>query len=373
MKNVFILLLSVLLLNSCSNTKKKQLTIQEAIDVNAKAFINIPEINALSIGVYKKGKIYISHFGELEPGKDNTPNDSTFYEIASTTKTFTGTLLAQAIKDNKITLEDDIQTYLGESYDNLIYNNRKVKIKDVVTHSAGLPRSLPDDSEIWQSTSFDSLPYKLDSFGKDYTKENFLTDLNKLTLDKTPGEQVAYGNTGPQLIAHILEKVYGESYESLLKKYILSKAGMTQTKLELTVEEEKRLAKGFNDRGWLMPKTVDRLWSASGGLKSTLPDLMKYMQFQFDGNNEAVKIAHQIIEYENGRNFESGYFWHITKDEDEGTYYSVHGGAFGTQNYFMVFPEHNTGMVIVTNNSSRETPQRMIKLINGILEHIRDL
>ena len=102
---------------SCdSRTKQKTNTSNEAIHLaiekNANSFISNPLINSVSIGVFKDGKSYTGHFGELDKGKGNTPTDSTIYEIASVSKSFTGTLVAQAVLDKKLSLEDDIRKHL---------------------------------------------------------------------------------------------------------------------------------------------------------------------------------------------------------------------------------------------------------------------
>ena len=370
MKTIIALLSALLLFAHCSK-KDIKLPVQESMDLHATSFLETPEINSLSLGVYKNGEVFISHYGELEPGKGNTPTDQTIYQIASTTKTFTGTLIAQAVVDGKITVEDDIQDYLKEAFPNLEKANRKIKVKDLLTHTSGLPRSMPDDSAIFKSTNFDSLPYLLDGFTDNYTKEDFFKDLHAVTLSTTPGEKISYSNAGPYLLAHILEMVYNKTYEELLKEFIYDKAGMSNTKLSLDENDHKHCAVGFNDRGWKMPWLEDAVWKSAGGLKSTMPDLMKYMQFQFDESNPAVKKSHEIIEHKAGKKQEKGFLWNVRYDADEGTYYSIHGGGAASQNYFMVFPEHHTGIVVMTNNSSQATPKRMLVLLNNILTNIR--
>ncbi|HEU4552726.1 MAG TPA: serine hydrolase [Chitinophaga sp.] len=78
----------------------------------------------LSIGVYRHGRMYIYHYGSTQKGKDVRPADNTIYEIGSITKTFTGTLLARALLDKKLRLEDDIRKYLPGTYPNLEYHEQ---------------------------------------------------------------------------------------------------------------------------------------------------------------------------------------------------------------------------------------------------------
>jgi D-alanyl-D-alanine-carboxypeptidase/D-alanyl-D-alanine-endopeptidase len=71
-------------------------------------FMNNSSRVGLSIGVYNNGKVYTYNYGSLQKGKQTLPDKSTIYEIGSITKTFTGILLAQAVNDKKVRLEDEV-------------------------------------------------------------------------------------------------------------------------------------------------------------------------------------------------------------------------------------------------------------------------
>lgn len=88
--------------------------VEHAITKNALQLLEDKRFHSVSVAVYKNGKSTIKHFGELTIGKGNKPNDSTLYELASVTKTFTGYVAAKAVLDQKINLDDDIRIYLDE-------------------------------------------------------------------------------------------------------------------------------------------------------------------------------------------------------------------------------------------------------------------
>ncbi|MFK8163393.1 MAG: serine hydrolase [Lewinella sp.] len=67
------------------------------------------ELNAVSIGIYQNGKARKGYFGEIDPGKGNKPTDKSLFEIVSVTKTFTGMLVAKAVLDGKLSVEDDVR------------------------------------------------------------------------------------------------------------------------------------------------------------------------------------------------------------------------------------------------------------------------
>lgn len=78
----------------------------------------------LSIGVYNDGKTYFYNFGTTEKGKETNVTENTVYEIGSITKTFMSFLLAKAVTEKKVTLNDDIRKYLDGEYPNLEYSNK---------------------------------------------------------------------------------------------------------------------------------------------------------------------------------------------------------------------------------------------------------
>ncbi len=117
--------------------------ISRTIVKNGRKFLKNKNINSVSIGIYKDGQVYTEHFGEIEKSKSNLPNDETIYEVGSVTKTITGYLVAKAVLEEKIKLEDDIRLYLKGDYSNLEYNKTPIKVKNLLTHTSGLPKFLP--------------------------------------------------------------------------------------------------------------------------------------------------------------------------------------------------------------------------------------
>lgn len=52
-------------------------------------------------------------------------------------------LLAQAVVNGKIALDDDVRRYLPPSFANLTSDGQPIRIVDLASHTAGLPRNLP--------------------------------------------------------------------------------------------------------------------------------------------------------------------------------------------------------------------------------------
>jgi D-alanyl-D-alanine-carboxypeptidase/D-alanyl-D-alanine-endopeptidase len=110
-------------------------------------FKSAPQAVGLSIGILKGGKAYTYNFGTLKKGKKRPPSTDTLYPIASITKTFTGTILAQAVIEKKVRFDDDVRKYLDGDYPNLEFHGHAIELGQLVNHNSGLPFNLPDIPE----------------------------------------------------------------------------------------------------------------------------------------------------------------------------------------------------------------------------------
>lgn len=372
MKNIIIAFLLSMGFSCFSQQKANTLSEKEifaSIDKNADTLLKISKAYSVSIGILKDGKTYTRHYGEIDKGKGNKANNETLFEIASTTKVFTGTLVANAVLDKKIKLDDDIRKYLNEGFPNLEFKGTPIKIKNLVTHRSGILTPFPDTKEIRQKFSPDSFLVHKNRLDKSYTKTDFFNALRKVKVDTLPGSAMAfkYGALGPELCAHILENIYKKNYEELLQQVIFDKAGMKSTKIKLNANDV--LANGYNASGLLMTNLSSNLWGASKMLKSTMNDLLKFMKFELDTTNKIVIESHRRI-YTNG---DMGYFWEVLEDNNKKISYAKDGGSNGTQNTLKIYPEYNLGFTIIINQSDKNTGTYLEAAAEGLLADLKPL
>jgi CubicO group peptidase (beta-lactamase class C family) len=185
-------------------------------------FTSQPSHNGVSIAVYADGETYYFNYGTVKRGASMPPTDSTIYELASVTKTFTACLLAQAITEGRLHLKDDVRKYLDGPYPNLAYRGHPITIENLANHTAGLPKFLPrlDPSQT---------PDQILATYPDISAAQLLSELSRFTPDTLPGTKFLYSNADAQLIGLILEKVDGRPYAELLQHYITGPLGMTDT------------------------------------------------------------------------------------------------------------------------------------------------
>lgn len=318
---------------------------------NATEFLKDSRIHSVSIGIYKEGESYTGHFGELDIDQNNPPTDRTLYEIASVTKTMTGTLVAKAVLEGKLDLDDDIRKYLDGDYPNLEYNNRPIKIRDVLTHTGGIPGNFPEIAQHYETNDKnDSTFFKVVEIQNRLTKKDFFDLLHSDFLKEEPGSEYNYSNIGPHLLAHILERIYGEKFEDMMHEHVFKEYDLDNAKvLDTEIKPSDHYPRGYNENALKMPHLTADLWYAAGDVKATMPDMINYLSHQVEEKDKIVLESHREL-YEQSAGHQIGYFYGI-EEADGGKVYMHNGYSSGTQTWFIAYPKFHLGVCIITNTS----------------------
>lgn len=331
----------------------------------ARSFMGDPHAVGLSIGVLKDGRTYTYNYGEVEKGKGRPPTPHTLFEIGSVTKTFTGVLLARAASEGKLKLDDDVRRYLDGDYPNLEFEGQPVRLFQLVNHTSRLPFTLPDRPDLFKDANPLELPKVLTEIERRYTRADFYRDLHQVRLDKAPGTEFRYSNAAAQLLGYVLERVYGKPYGQLVSEKINGPLKMRETMLTPSAEELKRLAQGHYEDGSVALPVTPRT-QAAGGLRSSVSDMLKYAAFHLNEGEEVVKLSHRTtwgeIKY-----YASGLNWQMNLTAGGRRRIWQSGGTFGFASYCGVYPELGLGIILLSNESDRDTQGRLNTLANEIL------
>ncbi|MFK7781044.1 serine hydrolase [Psychroserpens sp.] len=360
MKHLKVIFLFLILANCNSSKESKEVMISEGktfqmfaeiVDQYAENTLQNGNVNSFALAIYKDGEMYHNYYGEIDKVANNKPNDSSLYEIASITKTFTGSLVAKAVLEEKINLDDDIRKYLEGDYSNLEFKGHPITIKHLLTHSMGLKNKLTKGFEaIRNKVTNGTYDYKSDV----YTIDHLLKELKAVEVDKQPGTIYAYNSIGPELLAYILEKVNKKPFAQQIEMFF-KELGMNDTYLQASQNFIERLVKGYKG-DVLAPIDHDPVYGAAGGAISSLPDLAKYMQYLIENKNEPwVKETSRVLFVDKEDDEQIGYLWqNIDTAEEEGFYYSKTGTSNRIQSGILICPDSNYGIILMVNNTSDE-------------------
>jgi CubicO group peptidase (beta-lactamase class C family) len=303
-------------------------------------FIQSSENCGISIGISKNGKNYFYNYGETKRGSGQLPDPNSIYETGAVTKTFCGLLLAQAILEKKIGTEDDIRKYLPGKYTNLAHGKSFIRVKHLANHTSGLA-GLPDDLKL--KPDFDSLnPYK------HYSREMLLDYLKQVKPNGEPGTVCNYSSMGMALLGMILENVYQQPFDSLVREKICIPNQMSSTGIDLSAEQLLHFTEGHNGFGSTTAHWEFDAFVAAGGLKSSAADLLKYLNNNLAENDAATKLSHEISY--SGREHVA-LAWYVKKSEN-GNLFWHDGATYGFGCFAGFNREKNCSVVILANLSA---------------------
>ena len=235
--------------------------LRKQIDRLAMDYIKWGHGSGLSMAVVKRNpqtgrlEAMLLNYGYTSKHDLQPVASDTVYEIGSLTKVFTGILLAQAINDGKVVLDDPVQNYLPNGVHLAEYRNRPIKLVDLATHRSGLPRDVGvnDPAGLYQW-------------------------LNGYQPSIAPGAEYIYSNLGYMVLGDILTRLSQSDFNTLEYANVSEPLGLSDTREVLTNEEKSRLAQGYYYDGSLTSYFPDSgTMSAAGYLRSTLNDMTRFL------------------------------------------------------------------------------------------------
>ena len=359
MKNTSIYLCLLLFIGlSCQSQAPKSETKTAEIDQLFQAW-NQPNHPGGSIGVMKNGNlIYSKAFGlaSLEYTIPNEPN--TIYNIASVSKQFTSMGILLLEKEGKLSIDEDIRTYLPDLPD----FEEKVTLRHCMHHTSGM-RSLhallgmagwrDDDSR----TNAD-----LYRFMKQQKDLNF-----------KPGAEYLYCNTGYMLMADIIERLTGEKFVDWMQKNVFDPLAMKDTYVEdqynRVMPNNATSYSGSKEKGFA--REIE-YWGyvGSGNIHSTTQDLLNWMHNYHQPKTgwEDLFTRMQTVDVLN--NGDTLYYaFGVDTKTYKGEKKIGHGGSIGGfRSNLVTFPEHDLEIAVLTNFSSANAGGKVNQIADILLD-----
>ncbi|MBV9989541.1 MAG: serine hydrolase [Chitinophagaceae bacterium] len=317
---------------------------------------NIP---GLAIAIVKDGRtVFMKGYGERDISTHEKVDENTLFMIASNSKLFTGTALAQLEYDRRLSLNDKITKYFPDFqlYDK--NTTELVTIRDMLSHHLGT-KTFQGDFTFWDSR---------------LSRQEIISRMRYL---KPPGlfrQDYGYCNSCFLTAGEIIPKVTGKPWEVYVYDSILMPLGMTNTHTLSTGMSQRPNAAhpyttSFTGTLQAIPyDQVDNLGPA-GSMLSCVKDLSKWLLLQLDSGRYGGK---QILPWAvlnrtravgtlltsrkstvyptHFQGYGMGIF--VTDYNGRQVYWHT-GGAFGFVTNTCFVPEENLGITILTNNDNQ--------------------
>jgi CubicO group peptidase (beta-lactamase class C family) len=286
---------------------------------------------------------------------------STLFQIGSTTKTFTATLLMQDVDEGRLDLDAPVYLYLHEFWLSNDDWAPEVRVRDLLTHTGG----------------FDGDWFLMHPLGEGQRLARVVGWMAQVPSYTPPGEFFSYSNAGFAIAGRLVEVFAGisSSYEGLVMERLFEPLGMRNSVAQPIQLLGHRYAVGHNVSETASgearvevarPVHLERGAAAHGGIISDAQDQIRWARFHL-GDGTALDgtrvLSEQALRRMQERRVEAGsicdavgYSW-LIEDYEDGAGGSVqtlrHGGeTHGQMSAFRIVPERDFAITVLTNASS---------------------
>jgi len=296
----------------------------------------------VAVAVRMNGKTSFFNYGMADNAQNRPVAADSIFNLGSVGKVFATTLLAQAVKQGELSLDDPVAKYVTELQRG--GDIRRITLGQLASHTSGLPNR-PQQYETWHK-------------GR-YTWPDFVRFLNswKAGPNHEPGQQYLYSDAAMVLLRVALERKFNTRFAALMHQRLTAPLGMISTALPLPRDLLGRAVQGYNPSGRPLGRpgmeggTFE--WPGSGQIYSSSRDMATLLAAnlgELPGRGaieNAMAFAQKPVFTVSARlkiglawqNLSAGNFTIIDKN----------GGLNNTSTYIGFVPQRKIGVVILVN------------------------
>jgi CubicO group peptidase (beta-lactamase class C family) len=356
----------------------------------------------LAAAIIVDGKLFsAAAVGVRETGTKNwlTVNDK--FLIGSCAKAFTATTAAILVEEGRLNWETTLRDVFPDL--DMLPEYENITVEQLLSHRAGLPKNLKEGKASWL------IDYEFDKkrgSSPEILRLQYLEKTLQSKLINPPGQRIHYSNSGYLIVGSILEKISGQTYESLRAEKIFQPLDIKTAGYGIPADS------GASSQPWghvwdlassfiVYRSDYPNFFAPTGCLHLSIKDWAKFILLQlntYPAQNHKLlqtstlkrlhtppdpaewdmnmniwdRIVSKIFGFDYFDNYALGWF---TKETDEGHNLIYHGGRGLCFNaHVMVDLETKNAILIVTNAEVGHThPLTLnLKIHKRIKEHYSD-
>lgn len=262
----------------------------------------------------------------------------TISHTAALAQQFTAAAILKLQAQNRLQLNDS----LGQFFRKVPADKEGIRLKQLLTHTSGLPDDIAGPKQPLQ-------------------KEAFLSKVWEEPLLAVPGEEYLYSGLGYRLLAAVVEAASGMTYEAYLRKALLEPARLPHTGYVLPEYAETKRAKeqtGSFGQELALPdysEMAPALWHilGSSGMLSSAQDIYRWQHLLLKGNLLPDKERSLLWEAREGvPPGQSAYGWRLTYSADS-TPLMMHNSRVGNfVSQLLYYPRENLSISLLANRAN---------------------
>lgn len=327
------------------------------------------QVPGLAIAIIKDGKVVHSKGYGVRDVKTKKPvNELTLFQIASNSKAFTGTAIAQLQEEKKLHLDSPVTRYLPwfSLYDPS--STQLCTVRDVLTHRIG-HGTFQGDFLNW---------------GSNLTRKEIVERM-RLTQPKYPFRyQYGYCNAGYITAGEIILASTGKTWDEYLKSQFFDPLEMQHTHTSYpAMKADTNACKPYTiylDKLEELPlANIDNM-GASASINSCVADMANWLIMQLDNGKfngkqivssqvlRETRKSSMIVRDNQSKLFPSKHFgtyglgW-ASYDYNGRRVYEHSGGANGFVTKTEFIPEEKLGVIVYTNSDANSLYDALVKQV----------
>jgi beta-lactamase class C len=309
------------------------------------------EPGGAAVAVRTEGRTLFFNYGLADFAAKRPITSDTLFNLASLRKVFEATLLAQAVGNGDLSLDDRASKYVTELRQDSDIG--RVTLRQLATHTSGL--LLPQDHPPWPHW--------------DYTLPQFIRTLNAWRTDFEVGKPNVYTHAGYILLQLVLERRYGMPIDLLIERRITGPLRMTSTTLprrddgargRLSSAYKARAVQGYGDDGSPIGEPGDQQgyyrWAGTSQMYSSPRDMAIFLAAHLGelsierSLQDAMTLARRGV-LAIGPSEQQALAWEITAGGGPAIV-EKYGGLNNASAYIAMISTRKVGVVILGNRGN---------------------
>lgn len=307
--------------------------------------------------VVRDRETWMQSYGQTYPGSHQKPGADSLLRLCSLSKIMTTDLLVKLAAEGHVSLADPLQKFAPRNVSVPVLTvrgltGRPITLRDLATHTAGLPREIAYPLGDAGHFTFPDYAYRWQW-------------LPGFRLRTPPGLAAHYSNIGFDLLADALSVAAGKPYPVLFADRIAKPLGLRDTTLSPSASQCARLLVGARNEGQCTDTTAA---AGSGGMYSTANDMVRWLAYLLDlpgvpihqdPSATASYIPATELRWTQGLGHAGvptgiGLGWvHINQPDDPTMIIEKTGGGAGYTTYIALNPRSHAGIFVAATEGRR--------------------
>lgn len=321
----------------------------------------------VGIAIVSSNKVeWVAGIGKADVA-DNKPVDAdTLFRIGSVSKGFAALAALQLQEDGKLKLTDTVRQWVPDvAFVNPWEATDPLRLVHLMEHTSGF-----DDIHLREYALNDPTPISL--------KDALAYGASSRICRWPPGTRMAYCNSGPAVLAAVIEKVTGERFEDYVQEHFFNPLRMDTASYFYTPAVRQRLTKLYYSDGVTPYPYWHIAYRAAGSINASARDMANYVRFylqwgSFDGTQLVSQASIERMETPESLpsaklGLVAGYgLYNYTTCEGPFVFHGHNGGVMGGLTEMAYLPDYGRGYAFMINSGNTKALSEISHLLRQYL------